>query len=236
MNPTAIPFGTEAIGVSTATQQIQVTNPGDSTVNITSVTSSLADFVVSSNGCVTSIAASGTCYMYVAFNPSAVGARTGTITIASSNAPSQGVSLTGTGVAAAKSLVVISPATLAWGTVAVNSSNQRQIFLRNVGTETITLGNITVSSALFTLSNVCGGSGITLAVNTSCILYITYAPTTAGTSSRSLSSAATTVRNCGAPASSSAASPAVPTARPQLVLRSSRAASRPAAAGSRTRR
>jgi hypothetical protein len=40
MNPTAIPFGTEAIGVSTATQQIQVTNPGDSTVNITSLNNS----------------------------------------------------------------------------------------------------------------------------------------------------------------------------------------------------
>ena len=187
MNPTAIPFGTEAIGVSTATQQIVVTNPGDSTVNITSVSSSSADFAVSSNSCVTPLAATGTCYMYVAFNPSAVGARAGTITIASSNAPSQGVSLTGTGVAAAKSLVVISPAPLAFGTVTVSSSNQQQIILRNVGTETITFGDITVSSALFTLSNGCGGSGATLAVNTSCILYITYAPTTAGSSSETLS-------------------------------------------------
>ena len=184
INPTSIPFGTEAIGVPTSTTPVLVTNRGDSTVNITSVSSSSADFVISSDGCVESLPAGGTCYFYVAFDPSAAVTRNGTITVASSNAPSQGVSVTGTGVTATKALVVISPATLDWGTVATNSSNQWQVFVRNVGTETVTFGSITAGAAPFTLSSGCGG---TLAVSSSCPLYITFSPTTTGTFTNTLS-------------------------------------------------
>jgi len=184
INPTSIPFGDQPMTVATSTVQVQVHNPGNANVILTptSVSSPLTDYVISSNSCTGTLTANASCYFYVAFNPTTTGARNGTITVTSTNAGSQGLSVTGNGLAASKAIMVISPTTLDWGTVAINTGHQRHLFIRNIGTETVTFGTFTGLSAPFTTSNNCS----TLSINTYCDLYISYSPTTTGTTTQTL--------------------------------------------------
>ena len=184
VNPSSIPFGSQPTMVSTSTVQVHVHNPGNSGVILTGVTPSMADYVISSNSCTGTLSPSSDCYFYVAFDPTTTGTRNGSITITASNATSQGVTVEGAGVTASKSLLVIAPSTMDWGTVAMNTSHQRHIFLRNIGTQTITFSSIGGLSAPFSLSN---GCGTTLAINTACDVYLTYNPTATGPTTETLS-------------------------------------------------
>ena len=184
INPTSIPFGNEAVTTSTSTVSVLVRNLGNSVVNLTGVSSSLPDYVISSNSCTGTISAGSYCYFYVAFDPTTTGARNGTITVSSSNATSQGVNVTGTGVTATKALAVIAPATMDLGPVVLNNSQQRSFYIRNIGTQTVNLSGVTGLSAPFTASNNCGS---TIAINTSCLIYVNFRPTATGTPSQTLS-------------------------------------------------
>ena len=177
VNPTSIPFGSQATMLSSSPVYVTVHNPGNSTVNISSISATLADYVISNNTCGTGISAGNTCSFYVAFDPTTTGPRNDTVTITSSNATSQGLTVTGTGVTATKALVVIAPSTMDWGNITLNSNQSRLIFLRNIGTAPINFSSIGGLSAPFSLGSYCGS---TLAVNTSCQLYIYYNPTSTG--------------------------------------------------------
>jgi chitinase len=96
LSPSSHDFGSTPVGTGTAWFTFTLSNSGSSAVSISNVTVS-GPFVVSSN-CGTSVAASGSCPIYVYFYPSSAGAASGTLTVTDS-APSspQTASLSGTG-------------------------------------------------------------------------------------------------------------------------------------------
>ena len=97
-NPAA--FGNVFVG-QTGQQTVTISNSGDAPLVVSAITAAGTGFSVVSGGAAGSIAAGGSQAVVVRFAPTAVGAATGTLTIASndSDEPSTVVSLTGTGVA-----------------------------------------------------------------------------------------------------------------------------------------
>jgi uncharacterized repeat protein (TIGR01451 family) len=100
-NPTALSFGSQAVGTPTAASAITLTGTGG--VSIGAIASSSSDFT-QTNNCSAPLSGSATCTINVVFAPSAEGSRTGTITIKSTAATSPTtISLTGTGTSAVPS-------------------------------------------------------------------------------------------------------------------------------------
>ena len=96
LSPSSYNFGSTAPDTGTAWVTFTLTNTGSSAVSISSVTVS-GPFVLSSS-CGSSVAANGSCPIYVYFYPTAAGSFTGTLTVNdnASNSP-QTASLSGTG-------------------------------------------------------------------------------------------------------------------------------------------
>ena len=92
----SLSFGSENVGSTSAAQSVTVSNPGSSAVSVSSVSAS-GPFA-ETNTCGSSIAAGGTCSVSVTFTPTASGAATGSLSVAS-NAPSSPLTvvLSGTG-------------------------------------------------------------------------------------------------------------------------------------------
>jgi chitinase len=96
LSPSSYNFGSTPVGTGTAWATFTLANSGSTAVTISNVTVS-AQFVVSSN-CGSSVAANGSCPIYVYFYPTASGPATGTLTVTdnATNSP-QTSALSGTG-------------------------------------------------------------------------------------------------------------------------------------------
>lgn len=103
LNTNALTFGAQAVGAPSSTQTITLTNSGSGAVDLPGIALSGAnapDFLKTST-CGATLGANSTCTVSVVFTPSAIGARTATLTITASDATShaslnQVVALTGT--------------------------------------------------------------------------------------------------------------------------------------------
>jgi len=99
LSPTTLTFASATVGTISAAQTSTLTNIGNAPLNITGISAS-GDFA-QTNTCGTSLAIGASCQISVTFAPSAVGNRTGSITIAQSGGGSpQSIALSGVGAAA----------------------------------------------------------------------------------------------------------------------------------------
>jgi hypothetical protein len=97
ISPSSVSFQNQYVGTDSPTQTVTLTNIGTTSLNITSVTTTPADFGLLS-ACGSSLAAGSSCAIDVSFDPTASGARTGTLAISDNAAGSpQTVPLSGTG-------------------------------------------------------------------------------------------------------------------------------------------
>ncbi|MEU8074851.1 ThuA domain-containing protein [Catellatospora citrea] len=102
-SPTSIAFPNTNVG-STITRTTQISNTGGTTASISSVAVSGTGFSLSANGCGSALAPGASCTVTVAFTPTSAGAKSGTLTVASSASnPALSVGLTGTGTTATSS-------------------------------------------------------------------------------------------------------------------------------------
>jgi hypothetical protein len=144
------------------------------------------------------------CWLGVQFTPTATGAATATLSLASSTAGNPyTLLLTGSGLSAAG--IQISPATQDFASIAINSSSPGYTFiLTNLNTGPVTLNSPTLSGD-FALGTNPGGCASTLPSNASCDLTVLFAPTAAGqrtgtlTVSTSAGSATSALTGFGAP-------------------------------------
>ena len=96
LSPSSYNFGSTATNTGTAWVTFTLTNSGSSAVSVSGATVT-GPFVVYSN-CGSSVAANGSCPIYVYFYPTSTGSFTGTLTVSdgASNSP-QTAALSGTG-------------------------------------------------------------------------------------------------------------------------------------------
>ena len=186
--PTTLTFGSFSVGSSSSPQSVTLSNTGNSTLNLTSITVTgldPSDFT-QSNTCGSSLAAATNCTISVTFTPVAAGSRQATLSVADDATGSpQFVTLTGTG---NSSGISFSTSTLTFQAQAVGTSSPVSgITLFNTGSSTLTVSSISVTgtnSADFSQTNNCGTS---VASGANCTISVTFTPEAAGTRTAAIS-------------------------------------------------
>jgi hypothetical protein len=121
-SPSSVSFGSEAVGSTSSAQTVTVSNSGTAAASVSSVSAS-GPFS-QTNTCGSSIAAGGSCTVSVKFAPTASGAASGTLSVASS-APGSPltVALSGTGTSSNTDLALNMPVTASSYTQVYTPSN-----------------------------------------------------------------------------------------------------------------
>jgi hypothetical protein len=173
LSTTTLTFVPTVINASN-TLQVTVGNTGNATLNITGVSAS-GNYFSSSVGSCGSIAAGSSCVLSVIFTPTGVGSFTGTLSLTDNSVGSpHTVSLSGSGVIAIVPLGSLTPATLSFGNVVVNSAGVTlNATLTSSGSGPLTITSVTASTN-FTASSSCVSP---LAAPSTCTIAITFVPT-----------------------------------------------------------
>lgn len=96
VTPSALNFGISGIHLATAPQSLVLANGSSGTLTVLSI--STTGSFSQSNNCATSLASGTSCNLQVVFNPVAVGAASGTLTVVTANSGTLQVALSGTGI------------------------------------------------------------------------------------------------------------------------------------------
>ena len=179
---TAAQFGNVPVGTKN-TQSIQVKNDGTVSVTITGVTPYDAGFSVSGISTPLTLAPGATTQFAAAFLPTAASSYAGSVAITSTAADNRIlVTLAGKGVRSSKVLTV-SPSSVAFGSVSVNSSVTRQITVTNGGNSSITISGDSVKGTGLSATAL---NSTTLAAGQSAVITADFAPKAAGAVSGSI--------------------------------------------------
>ncbi len=178
--PTNLTFANQTVGTTSATQSVTLTNGGNATLNISSYATS-GDFA-QTNTCGSSVATGANCTISVTFTPTAVGTRTGSVTITDNASDSpQMIGLTGTAILGPR--VQISPASLAFPAQYVGTTGLPQnLTLTNTGDQAVTISNVQASSSFGETS----GCTSNLPPGTNCTIGLFFDPTASGTNTGTL--------------------------------------------------
>jgi hypothetical protein len=179
LSPASLAFGGQFVGTKSAAQTTTLSNTGNAPLTISAITST-GNFA-ETNTCGTTLAAGASCSINVTFTPTAVGTRSGSVTVADNASGSpHSVSLTGTGTAP---MATLSPTSLIFGSQVIGTTSPAQsATLSNTGTAPLTISAITITGD-FAQTNNCG---TTLAAATSCTISVTFTPSVTGARTGSL--------------------------------------------------
>jgi phospholipase C len=167
-----IPFGGQAVGTTSPSYAVTLTNIRTAPITVSKISMSTADFT-QTNNC-TTIPVNGSCTINVSFAPTKTGARTGTLSVTDNDPSSpQTVALTGTG-----GVLTLSGSTYPGfnfpTTVTGTKSAAQTATLTNTGTQPISISTIRVVGE-FSQTNNCGTG---LSGGASCTISVSAAPIT----------------------------------------------------------
>ena len=177
VTPTSLTFNTTPVGSTSVAKAVTVTNTGTVTLNISGVSVS-GDFAqtTSAKPCGSTLAAGKSCKIMVAFTPTALGTRTGSLTISDNagNSP-QTVALSGTGGPQVK----LTPVSATFPKTAVGTSSAAKVFtLDNLQSVALTGISISTTGDFSVSTKTCSTS---LAAKTTCTISVVFTPTQTGT-------------------------------------------------------
>ena len=210
LNPTALTFGSQLVGTTSAAQTVTVSNTGGSSLSISNISLGgekllphtvgaaiafvASDYQLSNNTCGASLAAGANCSLSVTFTPTGSGTRVGTVLIRDSAAGSpQTVVLSGTGLSAP--IVSLNPTALSFGSLLIGTTSAAQkVMLSNTGSSSLSISNISLGGAQASdyqvFNSTCGRVGVdgissSLAVSLPagghCSLSVRFTPAGSGT-------------------------------------------------------
>ncbi|MGH9804347.1 MAG: choice-of-anchor D domain-containing protein [Candidatus Acidiferrales bacterium] len=186
VSPTALSFGSQTIGTTSASQPVTLSNTGSTSVTLSSATIT-GPFLLSGWAGNTTLPAGQSLALQVAFNPATEGNLTGTLSI-TSNAPSSPnvVSLSGTGTVSSAPLASVSPTSLNFGTQTVGTpSSPQTVTVANAGTADLAISGISITPSVFTISG--PAAPVTVAPSQSVSYGVTFTPTASQSYSGQLS-------------------------------------------------
>jgi hypothetical protein len=187
--PSSLSFGNVLVGTTSPAQTVTLTNTSTARMSIGSI-SSTPEFSRTTN-CPLSpatLAGGASCTINVAFTPSASGARSGTLGLASNATGNpHTVGLSGSGTLPAAPQVSLAPSSLGFGNISVGSSSAAQTAtLTNTGNAALNITSIATSGD-FSETDTCPLSPSTLAAGGSCTISVSFSPTMSGPASGQLS-------------------------------------------------
>ena len=178
VSPSQITFGSVVLAGTSTTQTLTVTNSGDAALSGL-VIAAMGDFTILGNTCSAVLAAGASCTTGVDFTPSALGLRTGTLTINSSSAgvaPAT-VPLVGNGIPSGS--LTVNPAVVSFGSLTVGLISPAQtVIVSNAGATTLAGLQFMITGDFAFGQNGCGTQ---LASGAMCSFTVTFSPTVPGT-------------------------------------------------------
>ncbi len=190
--PTTEDFGNVTTGVASATRTVQLTNSGNATLNISSITltgTNAGDYSLTSH-CGATLAAGAVCTVDVSVTPGGTGARTANLHFIDDAADTpQNVTMTVNGVAAPTPKVILSPTSLAFSPPSIQTtttSASQSITVTNTGNANLVISGVSLTGSNpgdFIQSNACG----TVTAGNSCAITVNCKPTAAGSRSATVS-------------------------------------------------
>jgi len=152
LSSTSLSFGGQTVGTPSLQQTVTLSNVGFAPLTITSILA-FGDFF-QFNNCFPGVASQANCVINVIFLPTAVGTRTGTITI-TDNAPGSPhvISLSGTGTLPAPiQALSVSAHTLSFSTPLGTVSPPQRIILSNIGSADVIVSGPILTNSAFVIS------------------------------------------------------------------------------------
>ena len=175
VSPSTLNFGSQVLGSTSASQNVTLSNTGNFTLTLNSITASGA--FAQNNNCGNSLAPNASCAINVTFTPQSSGSASGTISITdSATGGPQSVSLSGTGLT--PPAVSFSPSSLSFSTPLGTSSASQTITVTNTGGATLSITTIAANYPFEIMTSTCVGN---LAGGASCSVNISFTPQTAST-------------------------------------------------------
>jgi hypothetical protein len=175
MTPAAVGFGNVSVG-SPSTQTLRLTNDGNESVAIKSVSVTGKGFSESGLSTPQTLTPNQSVTFTAEFDPKAAGEETGTISVTASGG-AVAVSLNGVGVASSARLVS-STTNLPFGNVAVGTTATQQVTLTSTGNTSLDISSISLAGSGYTFGGVAAHT--VLAPDQSAILKIDFDPKSAG--------------------------------------------------------
>ena len=197
----SIPFNNQFVGTTSATTNLQLTNSGTATLNVTSITLTGTNpsqflLVAPTSGTpacsqgASSISAGGFCFLGVRFAPTSAGTQSANVSLTDNASGSpQTVSLSGTGAAPA---VTLSSTSIQFNNLAVGTmSATTNVQITSTGSTPLNITSITLAgtdSSQFALVPATSGSPCALGVsslnpNSSCTVGLQFRPVSSGAKS-----------------------------------------------------
>ena len=181
--PSSLNFPNATIGVTTGSQNVNLTNSSNGAITISSIaiTGTNAANFSQTNNCGTTLAGNSSCSIQVTFTAPSGGSFSANLVATDNSASSpQSIPLTGSAVAPTPA-ALLTPSSLTFGNQSVQSTSSPWVeTLTNNGSGTLHITSITIGgtnpSAFAIQSQTCSG---TLASNSSCTISITFSPVAA---------------------------------------------------------
>jgi len=182
VSPATIPFPNQTVGTNSAWSPVTLTNAGPVALTLTSITlggTNPTAFAIN-NGCAAALAPGGNCTVLVRFGPIASGPQSAMLLINSSDlgVPLTSVALSGTGLAPA---LTASPMTLTFSSPLNTVSVAQAVTLSSTGNAPLTISRIALGGTYagqFAQTNNCS-IGVAMAVGATCVVNVTFRPTSA---------------------------------------------------------
>ena len=181
--PASVSFGNVTVGL-TNTQAVTIRNPGTANLSVTQASLIGTGFSFSGLALPLSVPPGGSSAFTISFTPASASSLSGNLTLVNNtfNSPLV-VPLAGTGVSAVAQLTA-SPASLSFGSTTTGISGTQNVTLANTGNSSVSVSQISISNAGFSAAGF--ALPLTLAAGQSTSFGVTFAPTTTGSFSGSV--------------------------------------------------
>ena len=178
LTATTLAFGNQTVGTTSAAKTVAISNTGTAALTLGTIAttgSNPGDFAAA-NCSGASLVPGASCTISVTFTPSALNARSATLSIPSNAAGSpHGVALSGNGAASPAPAVTLNPNLVAFGNQTTGTtSSAKTVALTNSGNSSLGITSIATTDAGFGVTHNCPAS---LGAGASCSIGVTFAPT-----------------------------------------------------------
>jgi hypothetical protein len=175
----SLSFGNVTVGTAT-TQSLTLSSTGTAPVTVNSTLVSGSGFTIVGANLPVTLSPTQSVTLQVQFDPTAIGAASGRVTISSnsSNGTTTTVTLSGTSTAATSPQLTVSAASLSFGSVTVGTAATQSLTLSSTGTAPVTVNSAAIIGTGFTI--VGGNLPVTLSPTQSMTLQLQFDPTATG--------------------------------------------------------